>query len=98
VAAREQAGLADRWSVAPRAAGRYGVAGGASVGVRYMMNEVAHGLALDSGAVDVRETVAVITVVARGTGIETAVGARGARGVVRLGAARDGTVSCRSGS
>jgi len=72
---------------------------GASVGVRYMMNEVAHGLALDSGAVDVRETGGVITVVARGTGIETAVGGR-----VALEASFDSvpletdTVSCRSGS
>jgi len=37
---------------------------------------VAHGLALDSGAVEVRETGSVITLVARGTGIETAAGGR----------------------
>ena len=69
---------------------------GASVGVRYMTNDVAHGLALDSGAVEVRETGSVITLVARGTGIETAAGGR-----VALEASFDAvpleadTVACR---
>ncbi|PYP80769.1 MAG: hypothetical protein DMD25_02615 [Gemmatimonadetes bacterium] len=44
---------------------------GGTVGVRYMLNAVAHGLPLDSGAVEVRETAHVFTVVARGTGHET---------------------------
>jgi hypothetical protein len=44
---------------------------GATVGVRYMFHEVAHGLSLDSGTVDVRETAHALTVVARGTGLET---------------------------
>jgi len=44
---------------------------GATVGVRYMFHEVAHGLSLDSGRVDVRETGHAFTVVARGTGLET---------------------------
>jgi len=72
---------------------------GASVGVRYMMNEVAHGLALDSGAVEVRGTGGVISVVARGTGLETM-----AAGRVALEASFDAvpleadTVSCQSRS
>src|SRR2546422_46002 len=45
---------------------------GATVGVRYMMKDVARGFALDSGVVEVRATGAVLTVVARGTGLETA--------------------------
>lgn len=44
---------------------------GATVGVRYMFHEVAHGLSLDSGTVDVRETARAFTVVARGSGHET---------------------------
>ena len=39
---------------------------GGTVGVRYMLNAVAHGLPLDSGAVEVRETAHVFTVVALG--------------------------------
>jgi hypothetical protein len=44
---------------------------GATVGVRYMLHEVVHGLPLDSGAVEVRASGGAITVVARGTGLET---------------------------
>ena len=44
---------------------------GATVGVRYLFHEVAHGLSLDSGTVDVRETARAFTVVARGSGHET---------------------------
>src|SRR5206468_7004883 len=40
---------------------------GATVGVRYVLSEVAHGLTLDSGAVELRQTGGVITVVVRGT-------------------------------
>jgi len=71
---------------------------GATVAVRYMLNEVAHGLPLDSGAVEVRQTGAVVTVVARGTGLETM-----AAGRVALEASFDAvaletvTVSCRPG-
>ena len=69
---------------------------GATVGVRYMMSDVAHGLALDSGAVEVRQTGGAITLVARGTGMETM-----AAGRVALEASFDAvpletdTVSCR---
>lgn len=69
---------------------------GATVGVRYMMGDVAHGLSLDSGAVEVRETGGVVTVVARGSGMETA-----AAGQVGLEASFDAvpleadTISCR---
>lgn len=69
---------------------------GATVGVRYMMTDVAHGLALDSGAVEVRGTGGTITLVARGSGMETA-----AAGRVGLEASFDSvpletdTVSCR---
>ena len=44
---------------------------GATVGVRYMLHEVAHGLPLDSGTVEVRANGGAVTVVARGTGLET---------------------------
>ena len=70
---------------------------GATVGVRYMMREVARGFALDSGVVEVRATGAVLTVLARGTGLETA-----AAGRVALKASFDAvpletdTVSCRT--
>ncbi len=70
---------------------------GATVGVRYMMKDVARGLALDSGVVEVRATGAVLTVVARGTGLETA-----AAGRVAVEASFDAvpletdTVSCRT--
>ena len=69
---------------------------GATVGLRYMMSDVAHGLALDSGAVEVRQTGGAITLVARGTGMETM-----AAGRVALVASFDAvpleadTVSCR---
>jgi hypothetical protein len=72
---------------------------GASVGVRYITKEVAHGFALDSGAVDVRDAGGVITVVVRGTGLETM-----AAGRVALEASFDAvpleadTASCRSTS
>jgi len=70
---------------------------GATVGVRYVLNEVAHGLTLDSGAVEVRATGGVITLVARGTGVEVA-----AAGRVALEASFNAvplepdTVSCRA--
>ena len=70
---------------------------GATVGVRYMMKDVARGFTLDSGVVEVRATGAVLTVVARGTGLETA-----AAGRVTLDASFDAvplatdTVSCRT--
>ena len=69
---------------------------GATVGVRYMMSDVAHGLALDSGVVKVRQTGGAITLVARGSGMETM-----AAGRVALEASFDAvpletdTVSCR---
>jgi len=69
---------------------------GATVGVRYMMSDVAHGLALDSGAVEVRQTGGAITLIARGTGMETM-----AAGRVALEASFDAvpletdTLSCR---
>jgi hypothetical protein len=49
---------------------------GATVGVRYMSNDVAHGLVLDSGAVEVRQAGRVVTLVARGTGLEPAAAGR----------------------
>jgi hypothetical protein len=61
-----------------------------------MMSDVAHGLALDSGAVEVRQTGGAITLIARGTGMETM-----AAGRVGLEASFDAvpletdTVSCR---
>jgi len=70
---------------------------GATVGVRYMMKDVARGFTLDSGGVEVRATGPVLTVVARGTGLETA-----AAGRVALEASFDAvpfetdTVSCRT--
>ncbi len=70
---------------------------GATVGVRYMMKDVARGFALDSGVVEVRATGAVLTVVARGSGLETA-----AAGRVAVEASFDAvplerdTVSCRT--
>jgi len=41
-----------------------------------MTSEVAHGLVLDSGAVEVRDTGRVVALVARGTGLEPAAGGR----------------------
>ncbi len=41
-----------------------------------MMKDVARGFALDSGVVEVRATGPVLTVVARGTGLETAAAGR----------------------
>ena len=49
---------------------------GATVGVRYMTSDVAHGLVLDSGAVEVRDTGRVVALVARGTGLEPAAAGR----------------------
>jgi hypothetical protein len=69
---------------------------GAMVGLRYMMDQVAHGLSLDSGAVEVEEAARVLTVVVRGTGVETR-----ASGRIALEASFDAvplgtdTVSCR---
>src|SRR5207253_9632058 len=51
---------------------------GATVGVRYMMKDMARGFALDSGVVEVRATGAGLTGVARGTGLEAAAAGRGA--------------------
>jgi len=69
---------------------------GATVGVRYMMDDVAHGLPLDSGAVEVRETGGVVTVVARGTGIEaTATGRVGLEASFDAVPLERDTVSCR---
>ncbi len=69
---------------------------GATVGVRYMTNDVAHGLVLDSGAVEVRDSGRVVALVARGSGLEPAAAARVALEAsfeaVRLEA---DTVSCR---
>lgn len=69
---------------------------GATVGVRYMTSDVAHGLVLDSGAVEVRDTGRVVALVARGTGLEPSAGGRVALEAwfeaVRLEA---DTVSCR---
>ncbi len=69
---------------------------GATVGVRYVFHEVVHGLSLDSGTVEVGQTAHVVTVVARGTGLETM-----AAGRVALEASYDAvpletdTVSCQ---
>ena len=69
---------------------------GATVGVRYMASDVAHGLVLDSGAVVVRDTGRIVALVARGAGLEPAAGGR-----VALEASFDAvpleadTVSCR---
>jgi len=41
-----------------------------------MTSDVAHGLVLDSGAVEVRDTGRVVALVARGTGLEPAAGGR----------------------
>jgi hypothetical protein len=61
-----------------------------------MTNDVAHGLVLDSGAVEVRDTGRVVALVARGSGLEPAAAARVALEAsfeaVRLEA---DTVSCR---
>src|SRR5207248_9966971 len=55
---------------------------GAAVGGRYMMGDVPHGLPLDSGAAEVRGADGVLTVVARGTGLDVT-----AAGLVGLEAA-----------
>ena len=49
---------------------------GATVAVRFMVGDIAHGAPLDSGAVQVRERAGVLNVVARGAGLETAGAAR----------------------
>jgi hypothetical protein len=69
---------------------------GATVGVRYMMGDVARGLPLDSGTVEVRRAGGVLTIVARGTALDAS-----AAGRVGLEASFDAvpleadTVSCR---
>jgi hypothetical protein len=71
---------------------------GALVGVRYQVGDYAHGAPLDSGAVRVTRTGGVVTVVARGGGMDGA-----AHGRLSVEAAFDAvpvepdTVSCRSG-
>ena len=49
---------------------------GATVAVRFMVGDIAHGAPLDSGAVEVRENTRLLTVVARGTGLEPTVAGR----------------------
>ena len=49
---------------------------GATVAVRYMVKEMPHGFALDSGAVDVRADGRGLTVTARGVGLESAIAGR----------------------
>ena len=49
---------------------------GATVAVRYMVKEMAHGFTLDSGSVAVRRNGRVLTVVARGVGLESAITGR----------------------
>lgn len=69
---------------------------GATVGVRYMTNDVAHGLVLDSGAVEVRGTGRVVALVARGAGLEPAAGGRVALEASFEAVPLDAdTVSCR---
>jgi len=69
---------------------------GATVGVRYMMGDAAHGLPLDSGTVEVRRAGGVLTIVARGTALDAS-----AAGRVGLEASFDAvpleadSVSCR---
>jgi hypothetical protein len=47
---------------------------GATVGARFMVGDVAHGVALDSGAVVVARTGGAFSVTASGTGLEVAAG------------------------
>ena len=69
---------------------------GATVGVRYMMGDVPHGLPLDSGAVEVRRADGVLTVVARGTGLDvTAAGRVGLEASFDAVPLETDTVSCR---
>jgi hypothetical protein len=71
---------------------------GAIVGVRYNVGDYAHGAPLDSGAVRVTRTGDVITLVARGGGLDGA-----AHGRLSVEATFEAvplaadTVSCRSG-
>lgn len=46
---------------------------GATVAVRYMVKDLPHGFTLDSGSVDVRRDGRLLTVAARGAGLESAV-------------------------
>lgn len=70
---------------------------GATVGVRFMVGDVAHGVALDSGEVTVSVLRPAVTLVARGAGLAVAAAGRVAAEVafdaVPVGA---DTVSCRS--
>jgi hypothetical protein len=71
---------------------------GAIVGVRYNVGDYAHGAPLDSGAVRVTRTGGVLTLVARGGGLDGA--AHGRLSVEATFAAvplEADTVSCRSG-
>ena len=69
---------------------------GATVGVRFMMGDVAHGVALDSGEVTVTALRPSVTVVVRGAGLAVSAAGRVAAEVafdaVPVGA---DTVSCR---
>lgn len=47
---------------------------GATIGARFMVGDVAHGVTLDSGTVEVGRTEDAFTVVASGTGLENAAG------------------------
>jgi hypothetical protein len=49
---------------------------GATVAVRYMVKDLPHGVTLDSGSVAVRRNGGVLTVVARGVGLESAITGR----------------------
>jgi hypothetical protein len=69
---------------------------GATVGVRYMMGDVAHGLPLDSGTVEVRKVSGVLTIVARGTALDaTASGRVGLEASFEAVPLATDTVSCR---
>jgi hypothetical protein len=71
---------------------------GASVGVRYSVGDYAHGTPLDSGAVRVTRTGGVVSLVARGSGLDAVGGGRLAVeatfNAVPLAA---DTISCRIG-
>jgi hypothetical protein len=70
---------------------------GASVAVRYMKGDVAHGLALDSGAVDLTTTGDALTARLHGSGLEG--GVRVATDAAYVGVRRPSsadTISCRS--
>lgn len=68
---------------------------GATVGVRFVVGDVAHGLSLDSGSVAVVGAASALTVMASGTGLEGAAGRVAVQATFAAVPVGPDTVPCR---